>query len=119
FDRTFEVAARNFEDVIQHLFPGGQGRLRLVKAPRPRAVLGGGDEVEPNEGAAEEPGPEPFAGPSAGVSADGDSSPDHDAPGIEMKFTPAGKSGQARRHLSGGAESLVALAFPFTGVRAL
>src|ERR671914_733408 len=30
FEETFEAAAKNFEDVVQHLFPGGRGRLRLV-----------------------------------------------------------------------------------------
>ena len=47
FEETFEAARRNFEDVIERLFPGGSGRLRRVSAPRPRPVLGGiedGDE---------------------------------------------------------------------------
>src|SRR5439155_10745434 len=38
FEQTFEAAARNFEDLVEHLFPGGRGRLRLVQAelgPRP------------------------------------------------------------------------------------
>ena len=40
FEQTFEAAAKNFEDVVEHLFPGGRGRLRLVQAevgPRPAA----------------------------------------------------------------------------------
>jgi len=41
FEETFEAAARNFEEVVQHLFPGGRGRLRLVHAEGPRAVIGG------------------------------------------------------------------------------
>ena len=32
FEETFEAAAKNFEEVVQHLFPGGRGRLRLVHA---------------------------------------------------------------------------------------
>ena len=32
FESTFEAAARNFEEVVEQLFPGGRGRLRLVKA---------------------------------------------------------------------------------------
>jgi chromosome segregation protein len=35
FEETFEAAARNFEEVAAHLFPGGRGRLRLVRADRP------------------------------------------------------------------------------------
>ena len=31
FDETFEAVARNFEDVASTLFPGGEGRLRLVE----------------------------------------------------------------------------------------
>ena len=31
FEETFQAAARNFEELAQHLFPGGRGRLRLVK----------------------------------------------------------------------------------------
>ena len=46
FQETFEITARNFEEVIQHLFPGGRGKLRLVKPPQPRVVLGGA-EPEP------------------------------------------------------------------------
>ena len=50
FEETFEAAARNFEEVVQHLFPGGRGRLRLVRADQtPRSVVGGesppGDEA--------------------------------------------------------------------------
>ena len=31
FDETFETVARNFEEVASTLFPGGEGRLRLVQ----------------------------------------------------------------------------------------
>ncbi len=42
FRATFEAAARNFEELARDLFPGGSGRLRLVKdALVPRPVLGG------------------------------------------------------------------------------
>ena len=36
FEETFEAAAKNFEEVVGHLFPGGSGKLRLVQ-PRPDA----------------------------------------------------------------------------------
>ncbi len=40
FNETFSAAARNFEELVGDVFPGGSGRLRLVKdeqAPRARA----------------------------------------------------------------------------------
>jgi hypothetical protein len=43
FADTFEATARNFEELAEHLFPGGRGRLRLVEMPRPKPVLGGAD----------------------------------------------------------------------------
>src|SRR3712207_8375853 len=47
FEETFEAAARNFEEVVQDLFPGGRGKLRLVKEDSgPRPVLGGGEVAE-------------------------------------------------------------------------
>ena len=49
FEETFEIAAKNFEDVVQHLFPGGRGRLRLVKPDGPRPVIGG-EQVEDGGG---------------------------------------------------------------------
>src|SRR5262249_19496887 len=38
FEETFEATERNFQELIEHLFPGGRGNLRLVDAPPPRAV---------------------------------------------------------------------------------
>ncbi len=49
FDETFETVARNFEEVAATLFPGGEGRLRLVQPERDgdeQDVLEGGVEVE-------------------------------------------------------------------------
>ena len=44
FEETFTAAAKNFEEVAAQLFPGGRGRLRLVREDAgPRAVLGGAD----------------------------------------------------------------------------
>ena len=31
FEETFAAAASNFEETVEHLFPGGRGRLRLVR----------------------------------------------------------------------------------------
>src|SRR6185436_6250057 len=47
FEETFTTAARNFEEVAAQLFPGGRGRLRLVRDDSgPRPVLGGADADE-------------------------------------------------------------------------
>jgi chromosome segregation protein len=105
FDETFTAAAANFEEVVGRLFPGGRGRLRLVREDAgPRPVLGGGDapeedEAEPTAGAAAE------AGEAAG--------PGPDAPGVEIELTPAGKATKRLSLLSGGEKSLTALAFLF------
>jgi len=105
FEETFEAAAKNFEDVVQHLFPGGRGRLRLVHPEGPRPVLGGeqpeGQPAQPEgaDGEAPEPPEEDE------LAADG--------PGVEVEVTPAGKSMKRLSLLSGGEKSLVALAFLF------
>ena len=44
FEETFTAAAKNFEEVAEQLFPGGRGRLRLVREDAgPRPVLGGAE----------------------------------------------------------------------------
>jgi chromosome segregation protein len=96
FEQTFDAAARNFEDVVQHLFPGGRGALRLVhEEVGPRPVVGG--EPLP-EGEATEPAEDEDEQPEAGV---------------EIEVTPPGKSTKRLSLLSGGEKSLVALAFMF------
>jgi chromosome segregation protein len=96
FEQTFAAAARNFEDVVAHLFPGGRGRLRLVRADQtPRPVIGG--ESPPEEPGSAEP-PEEEQEPESGV---------------EIEVTPPGKSTKRLSLLSGGEKSLVALAFMF------
>jgi len=100
FEETFEAAQQNFEELIEHLFPGGRGRLRLVTERGPRAVLGG---AQAPAGEVDEDGGEP-EGPNA----------DADAYGIEIEVTPAGKAMRKLQLLSGGEKSLVALAFVFS-----
>jgi len=96
FEQTFDAAAKNFEDVVQHLFPGGRGALRLVHEEMgPRPVVGGeqlpeGEQPEPDEREDEEP-----------------------EAGVEIEVTPPGKSTKRLSLLSGGEKSLVALAFMF------
>ncbi|HEY7150143.1 MAG TPA: AAA family ATPase [Solirubrobacterales bacterium] len=93
FEETLEATQRNFEELIEHLFPGGRGRLRLVNESGPRLVLGG----EEGEGA------------EAKEDEDGDA----DGRGVEIEVTPAGKATRRLSLLSGGEKALVALAFVF------
>ena len=43
FEETFAAARANFEELVEHMFPGGRGRLTLVEPPKPARVLGGAD----------------------------------------------------------------------------
>jgi chromosome segregation protein len=98
FEQTFEATAKNFEEMVEHLFPGGRGRLRRVSLRPVReaetaaadAEESGGDE-EPEESEEEE----------------------REVLGVEIEVTPAGKSTRKLSLLSGGEKSLVALAFVF------
>jgi chromosome segregation protein len=109
FEETFEAAAKNFEDVVQHLFPGGRGRLRLVHPDGPRPVIGGEEVPDranaPDGDRAGQEGESPEPEPEDELATDG--------PGVEVEVTPAGKSMKRLSLLSGGEKSLVALAFLF------
>jgi chromosome segregation protein len=107
FEETFEAAARNFEEVVSHLFPGGRGRLRLVQPEGPRRVLGG------EEAAAEEAEAASGDEDAAAPGADAEAAPAPDDPGVEIEVTPAGKATERLSLMSGGEKSLVALAFLF------
>jgi chromosome segregation ATPase len=107
FEETFEATARNFEELVEHLFPGGRGRLRLVDIPKPRAVLGGADPPEPDAGASEADD-QPAEAERAGAEDSGGNDE-----GVEIEVTPAGKATRRLSLLSGGEKSLVALAFLF------
>ena len=104
FEETFAAAAKNFEEVAEHLFPGGRGRLRLVKEDSgPRPVLGGGeteDEQPPSDEDAE-------------ALAEAEEQDEDDTTGVEIEITPAGKATKRLTLLSGGEKSLTALAFLF------
>ncbi len=94
FEETFAAASDHFEDLVEKLFPGGKGRLRLVaedSAPKP--VLGGGESTD----------------------ADADDSDEPDVPqmGVEIEITPAGKTMRRLSLLSGGEKSMTAIAFIF------
>jgi chromosome segregation ATPase len=87
FEQTFEATAKNFEEMVEHLFPGGRGRLRRVSLHPVRDA-----EQDDREGDEEE---------------------EREELGVEIEVTPAGKSTRKLSLLSGGEKSLVALAFVF------
>jgi chromosome segregation ATPase len=105
FEETFAATEKNFEELVEHLFPGGRGRLRLVDADRgPKPVLG---DVELAD--------HPAAPGREAEEADGDDVGDEFASqGVEIEVTPAGKATRRLSLLSGGEKALVALAFVFS-----
>jgi chromosome segregation protein len=118
FNETFSAAARNFEELVGDVFPGGSGRLRLVKDERtPRAVFGGQPTPEDRAGGA---GAEfdPAATGSAPLADEAEAEQEEDdaeeALGVEIEITPAGKSTKRLSLLSGGEKSMTALAFMFS-----
>jgi chromosome segregation protein len=93
FEQTFEATAKNFEEMVEHLFPGGRGRLRRVAL---RAVPDAEEAEAEGEGDADEEEEE-----------------ERQELGVEIEVTPAGKSTRKLSLLSGGEKSLVAIAFVF------
>jgi len=100
FEETFEATAKNFEEMVEHLFPGGRGRLRRVSLRPVRDEERPAGEQEAPTDAEPEPEPEEEEG-------------QRDEQGVEIEVTPAGKSTRKLQLLSGGEKSLVALAFVF------
>jgi chromosome segregation protein len=107
FEETFEATAKNFEEMVQELFPGGSGKLTKVEekpSKEPKASAGApgipGSEAEemPEDGEAED------------LEDEGPRPEDH---GVEISVTPAGKSQRRLSLMSGGEKSMVALAFVF------
>ncbi len=94
FEETFEATAKNFEEMVEHLFPGGRGRLRRVslRPVRDAEERRGGGARRASEEAEDE---------------------EREELGVEIEVTPAGKSTRQLSLLSGGEKSLVALAFVF------
>ncbi|MCK9248909.1 MAG: AAA family ATPase [Solirubrobacteraceae bacterium] len=92
FEQTFAACARNFEELSQHVFPGGGGRLRLVReAPDDD----GDDDASLDD-------------------ADQDAVEQDDDVGVEIEITPAGKSMKRLTLLSGGEKTMTAIAFLFS-----
>jgi chromosome segregation protein len=107
FNETFSAAARNFEELVGDVFPGGSGRLRLVKDEQtPRGVLGGQPAPEDGQAVDAEAGAE--------LEADELEEEAEEMLGVEIEITPAGKSTKRLSLLSGGEKSMTALAFMFS-----
>jgi chromosome segregation protein len=98
FEETFDATAKNFEEMVEHLFPGGRGRLRRVSLrPVRDEERPAGEQEAPTDA---EPEPE-------------EEEEERQELGVEIEVTPAGKSTRKLQLLSGGEKSLVALAFVF------
>jgi len=107
FNETFSAAARNFEELVGDVFPGGSGRLRLVSDEQtPRSVLGGQSAAKDGE--------EPDAETDAELEAQEQERDAEEMLGVEIEITPAGKSTKRLSLLSGGEKSMTALAFMFS-----
>ncbi len=128
FEETFMAAAQNFQELVGDLFPGGSGKLRLVRdehAPRP--VLGGQPLGPDATDATHAPDGQDGAGADgAGTAVANEAAADAEAEretleregeesamGVEIEITPAGKSTKRLSLLSGGEKSMTALAFLF------
>jgi chromosome segregation protein len=113
FNETFGAAARNFEELVGDLFPGGSGRLRLVKDEQtPRAVLGG--QPSPRDGDGVDAEADAELDPAVADEADEQADESEQMLGVEIEITPAGKSTKRLSLLSGGEKSMTALAFMFS-----
>jgi chromosome segregation ATPase len=100
FEETFEATAAYFEEMVEHLFPGGRGKLRRVNlAPVREAEQAASEE----EGSGEDSEPE----------VEEDEEERRNEFGVEIEVTPQGKSTRKLSLMSGGEKSLVALAFVF------
>src|SRR6185312_8056092 len=106
FEQTFAATASAFEELASQLFPGGEGRLRLVSGHDPAnpARVIGGQEAPEAVGEGED---------SEDTSGEDDLEPEEDLLGVEIEITPAGKECKRLSLLSGGEKSMTALAFLF------
>jgi len=113
FAETFTAAARNFEELSARLFPGGRGRLRLVRDDAgPRAVPAGHAVQDAGDGVAEVAA---AAAAEAAADAEAEGRAGHEEGfGVEIEITPAGKAMKRLTLLSGGEKSMTAIAFLFS-----
>ena len=101
FDATYGAVEQGFAEVIDTLFPGGSGRLRLVEPAEVVAIGGEAGEADPEADAAD------------AVAAAESVETEEPEPGVELEVQPAGKRIRSLTHLSGGEKSMAALAFTF------
>ncbi len=106
FEETFEAAARNFEELAGQLFPGGRGRLRLVKEEQGITGFAGAPATAESEGTDD-------AADAAAEAELEEPGAEEDMLGVEIEITPAGKSMKRLTLLSGGEKSMTAIAFLF------
>lgn len=110
FEETFQSTSAHFEELIARLFPGGSGKLNLVREERPKAapLTPAGADAAEAEAAADQAEDQ--------MPADPDTQDDTELEyGVEIEVKlPGSKSGRRLTLLSGGERSLVALAFLFS-----
>ncbi len=110
FEETFAAAARNFEELVGDVFPGGSGALRLVAEERGPSPVLGGQPLPHKEGEGEDA---IEAAAEAEAEAELRAREEEELPGVEIEITPAGKATKRLTLLSGGEKSMTALAFLF------
>ncbi len=113
FHATFEAAARNFEELVGDVFPGGSGRLRLVSEEPTRHAVLGGQSTNGSDPASAQIDADAAAEAAAESEAEQRELEGEELQGVEIEITPAGKSSKRLSLLSGGEKSMTALAFLF------
>jgi chromosome segregation protein len=103
FEQTFAACAKNFEELAEHVFPGGRGRLRLVRETP--------EDEQDAAGEAEDDGTKEARDLDDAEGADADRDEDL---GVEIEITPAGKSMKRLTLMSGGEKTMTAIAFLFS-----
>jgi chromosome segregation protein len=103
FEQTFAACAKNFEELAEHVFPGGRGRLRLVRETP--------EDEQDAAGEAEDDGTREARDLDDAEGADADRDEDL---GVEIEITPAGKSMKRLTLMSGGEKTMTAIAFLFS-----
>jgi chromosome segregation protein len=106
FESTYTTVEAGFAEVMETLFPGGSGRLRLVEPAELVELEAGEDAVEAAEA---------HDGEEEAVVDVDELDAVHEAPepGVELEVQPAGKKIRSLQVLSGGEKSMAALGFTF------